>query len=215
MRPVEYINKQGFLGCTALIASRNAEMAQLLLEQGADPRIVDNDGRTALMMPVGSAARARLLLNAAPDLIHRRDSTGQGTVAYLSCFVHGCEALEELFRYCEEHDIDIGKNSKDNGGDTALHQAMYWENTQAVKLLLEKGVEILDQNNEGKTVLMNPLKKEQCYSSGRYYQDDIKVNECLRLVLDAVLQHGDAGAAGMDAGVHDEPVAKRRRVSKE
>jgi ankyrin repeat protein len=98
-RPPEYINKQDSAGCTALAYARHPEVVQLLLELGTDPRIVNNTGKTPLMFG-GSAARVRLLLEAAPDTVRVRDNAGRTAMSHLCLSPRHLDALDELLRYC-------------------------------------------------------------------------------------------------------------------
>jgi hypothetical protein len=118
--------------------------------------------------------------------------------------------LEELFRFCDEHDIslDAEVNNKDVNGDTALHLAMVGgSQPDTVKLLLGKGADILGSGLAGTTVLMKPLLPmevimdtyEDIYWNMDFLEnpmDDACASECLRSVLDELLVR----CGGRDSG---------------
>jgi hypothetical protein len=229
-RPPEYVNL--LEDSPALCRCRDPEKMRLLLERGADPRIVDETGETPLMM-ASSVACARLLLEAAPDMAGARDSRGRSTIAHFCCSRNGCDKLKELFRRCEEHGVDADVNNKDDNEETALHMAMLVGMVPSVELLLEKGAEVLGVGFEGATALMKPFISREDYMSVYPYRyryrynfpyqyktlaedsartDDEKdsvASACLRAVLDALLLRG--GAEKTD-GAEEEPAAKRRKV---
>jgi serine/threonine-protein phosphatase 6 regulatory ankyrin repeat subunit B len=232
VRPQGYINIQDSLGYTALRYTSDPDTVRLLLEQGADPRIVDNQGMTPLMA-IGGAARARLLMEATPDLVAVRDFKGRTALMNLVCTSKQHEALGALLQHCEDHGIDAEVNYRDVNRDTALHMAMVGSSPPNVKLLLEKGAEVLSSGYQDTTVLMKPflsgVTRNSTYQhiSGYIHgkpddQKDAIVNECLREVLDAVLLRGggvgdigaqaDADAAGEAAETGNELPPKRRRL---
>jgi ankyrin repeat protein len=214
-RPLGYVNEPDTEGRTALFVCNNTEMMRLLLELGADPRVVDSDGQTSLMM-TRNAACVRLLLEAAPDLVNKRDSRGWTAVMHMSSSYRRYEALEELFRYCEKHGLDAGVNNKDIDGDTALHMAMYMRDMymtdactgrsylRVVKLLLKKGADALASGRNGMTVLMMAFLRLRPRSAKMDEMSE-ETSACLKAVLEAVLAHG----AGGNAQLVDQPAAKR------
>jgi ankyrin repeat protein len=229
-KTVAYINKRDYLGRTALAWTDKPDMARLLLARGVDPRILNNQGQTPLMRVKGVSC-VRLLLETDPGLAGIRDDKGRAATAHLSCSDEQFPMLVRLLQYCEEHGIDAEINNKDVNGDTALHMAMLWGINKTVKLLLEKGAEVLGSGCRGTTVLMKPFLEKEAVAS-EYCEiwcppisqtkavADAYANACLRLVLDAVLQRGgDADAmaadAGQDAEMEDEHAAKRRRIDYE
>jgi ankyrin repeat protein len=226
-RPPEYVNlPEDF---PALCRCRDLEKMRLLLERGADPRIVDLEGQTPLML-TSSVACARLLLEAAPDMAGARDDLGRSTIAHLCCSKESYDVLKELLQYCEEHGVDVDVDSKDDNEDTALHMAMLVGMVPSVELLLEKGAGVLGVGLEGATVLMKPFISREDYMSeyrDRYgYPDtalandstrtdaekDSVANACLRAVLDAALLRGGGEKTGGTAEAETEPTAKRRRM---
>jgi hypothetical protein len=103
--------------------------------------------------------------------------------------------------------------------------AMLWGINMAVELLLEKGVEVMGCGFEGTTVLMKPFLAEEVVISDygeifRYPRSQTKAvadayaSDCLRLVLNAVLQRGGDANAVTDADeAGEEPAAKRRKMN--
>jgi ankyrin repeat protein len=114
---------------------------------------------------------------------------------HLSCDEDYYPALEELFRYCEEHGIDFEVNDKDVNGDRALEMAMMYCNLPAVKLLLSKDAGIFDNALDHTTVLMKPFFDTVKPSMQRQgprenyfgYNRDAEASACLQVVFDAVL----------------------------
>jgi ankyrin repeat protein len=193
-RPVGYVNKQDSRGCTALSGCSHPAVVRLLLERGADPRIVDNKGKTPLMNVMKSAC-VRPLLEAAPDLVGMRDLEGRTATAHLahlsprdSMF----SPLEELFLFCEEHGIDADINNKDVNGETALQKAIIWGNSVSMMLLLEKGAEVLGSDGKGMTTLMMLFMTASPHGGFRRTtaMPDAATNACLRVMLDTVLRCG-------------------------
>jgi ankyrin repeat protein len=221
-----YINKRDCLGMTALSFARDPDMMRLLLARGADPRILDDYGRTPLMQ-VKDVSCMRLLLDVAPELVGIRDNEGRMATAHLACSDEQFPMLVRLLQYCEDHGIDAEINNKDADGDTALHMAMAWGINMAVELLLEKGAEVMGIGCRGTTVLMKPFLEEEFVTSEYGGVDrqtnthtstvrDAYASDCLRMVLDAVLQRGRDADMVTDssevAEMENELTAKRRRV---
>jgi ankyrin repeat protein len=196
-RPPEYVNVRDYDGSTALHHA-DAEIMRLLLELGADPRVEDRNGETPLMN-TRTAACVRLLLEAAPDQASVKDSRGWNAVMHLSCSDRRYEALEELFRYCEEHGVDAEVNNKANNRATALHEAMSSGSLCAVTLLLEKGADALASGDEGTTTLMTPFIVRETHfmddSSVANAERDKDTNACLEAVLGVVLLLGAEAVA--------------------
>jgi hypothetical protein len=165
-----------------------------------------------------------------------KDHQGRTATAYLSSSESQYRGLKELFRCSEELGLDAGVNNEDINGDTALHFAMLWSTRRAVKLLLEKGADVLGVGYEGTTVLMKPfLSKDvlestydgipaegfcgtdeeeglESYRPVAYADADASV--CLQFLLDAVLLHG-MNASAEAAAIDGEPAAKRQRLGTE
>jgi ankyrin repeat protein len=210
IRPPGYVDTRGLEGCTPLFNCYKPVVMRLLLELGADPRAADINGQTPITA-CRNPACVRLLLEAAPDLVCRRDDEGWNAVMHMSCSGDRYEALEELFRYCEEHGIDAGVNNKANNGDTALHIAMSTvNNPRVVKLLLEKGADALASGCDGMTVLMKPFRGPMPLPTG--FQMPVERPAWTSVSLEAVL---DAVLAQCAEATVEDPDAKRRRTNKQ
>jgi ankyrin repeat protein len=218
-RPSKYVNRKDYFGRTALFVCKDADVTRLLLKRGADPRIVDGYRQTPLMMN-GGAARARVLLEAAPDLLNAKDMNGRAAISHLSYRDTQFETLKGLFLSAEEFDLDAEVSNREKNGDTALHFAMVSRNLPTVKLLLENGAEVLGSGYEGTTALMKALLDPEIilskYGGTRhnvYYtretEKDADTHACLKVVLDAMVLRG--GEAGVEAKTV-ETGTKRRRV---
>jgi hypothetical protein len=178
-------------------------MMQVLLQLGADPHIVDNEGVSPLMH-ISNAACVRLLPEAAPDLILVRDLKGRTALMHLSYCDRRHHVLKELLLYCKEHRLDACVNSKDINGDTALHIAMVARNVRAVKLLLNAGSNVICSGCEGTTALMKPFVDEDVVSSAyagiplnpyiraTAKKKDAESDVCLKALLNAVFLCGDS-----------------------
>jgi hypothetical protein len=224
--PPGYINAEceWWNGPTALFYAGEKAMAWLL-ERGADPFVVDEDGSSPLMRCLDPAC-VRLLLDAAPSLVGVKDLKGWSVLMYFSSY-GSYKLLEELFRHCEEHSIDTEINHRDNQGDTALHVAVWNGWLHAVELLLNKGAEVLVSGHDGMTSLMKMLPVSDdtenivCFPEDPK-KKDVDMSACLKLVLDFVLTHGGVSmkaalvdADAVDAEVEVEHAAKRRRMEQE
>jgi ankyrin repeat protein len=182
----------------------------------------DSRGRTALCY-TANAEVVRILLDASPDMATVRDDEGRSALAYLAFSSSFPEALKELLRHCEGRGVEIDINEKDFNGDSALHLSMVEGSIRVVKMLLEKGADVLGCGFEGTTVLMKQFMDSDVY-------EDLTLLECLarcgdksgsillQEVLDAVLLHGGSGVARARGGVVraaeavEEPAAKRQKV---
>jgi hypothetical protein len=123
-RPLIYINEQD---CVPAVCD-DVDATGLLLERCADAHAVDFAGETPLMK-FGGAARTRLLLEVAPDLVGMR---GKESLMVLNSpsgnyLMYEYDGLEELLRSCEES----------VNGNMALQSAMIGCNIWTRKLLLD------------------------------------------------------------------------------
>jgi ankyrin repeat protein len=117
-----------------------AMVVKELLQAGANPRSATNDGETPLKRCQTPEA-VKMLVDAAPDLVNHTCNKGRRALAHLASRA----TLEELFASCARHKIQVDVNHKDVNGDTALYMAMLrWGGPEAVKLLLDKGAEVLE-----------------------------------------------------------------------
>jgi len=116
-------------------------MVKLLLDNGADPRAVDDGGSTPLHQAV-SPDSIRLLVAAGAD-VNAADKSGRIPI-FNETNVHNTEAVQAL--------IEAGANVRiaDKDGNTSLHFVYVGE---MVRLLVKAGADVNAQNNKGDTPL--------------------------------------------------------------
>lgn len=131
------------------------KLMQFLLDQGADPYAVCDSGWTALHYAIHSLdpRRPELLLKKMNDIGH---VTKQGnTVLHFAVTFGGHPLiLEQILGRVE---ID----AVDDEGNTALHDAVYQNALESVKLLVRHGADISIQNKQGRAVLQVAQDNEQ------------------------------------------------------
>jgi ankyrin repeat protein len=224
-RPVDYLDPDRYSECIESLGCDDFETTRLLLERGADPRLRDDDG-TTFLMNLKNASCLRMLLEAAPDLVNFTNIWERTALMYLCLDSSRYDVLVELFRCCEELGIDLMLNSRDGDGNTALHLAMSKHNIPAMKLLLEKGADVMGRGHHGNTVLMSAVVSYRYQdgwivwiSSPSYIIDttkDTNTSASISALLDAILGGGERAATDPHESTeaHEGPVAKRRRVIK-
>ena len=177
-------------GTTALqiaIINIHYDLANLLLEKGADPNVVDNSGMTALYAAVDMRAPANMLTRPEPKLRDKLDALG----IVKSLLAHGAnpniqlkkpiigrhqnlvgdgqltEGSTALARAAKTSDIAVMKVLLDGGADATLTlanrsttailaaggQAREPEALEAVKLLVDHGVDVNAFNANGQTLV--------------------------------------------------------------
>jgi ankyrin repeat protein len=116
-------------GKTPLCIAKSAEIAELLLERGADIHFRDSRGRTPLLHQVISARPeiVRVLLRADPSLIHDVDKNGENALHL--CVNHTFQKSLECAEILLTADPPIDLNAKRNDGLTALDIAIKLNNT--------------------------------------------------------------------------------------
>jgi ankyrin repeat protein len=110
---------------TRAARSADLELMRLLLDNGADPKLVGKDNQTALMVAAGVAWNDHI----------------KGTEA---------EALEAV-KLCASLGIDV--NAATDKGETALHGAAHRGADSIAKYLVEKGANVSARNKRGFTPL--------------------------------------------------------------
>ena len=147
-------------GNVALIASTifcNYEIADYLLNHGANVNIRDNYGATALTycgFATGRAAIAELLLKHGAD-VNIQNEVG-ATALICSCTKVFIDIVKLVLRY----DADV--NIRDNFGRTALMHSCLIENADIIniiELLLKHGADVDVQDNDGQTALIIAIFK--------------------------------------------------------
>jgi ankyrin repeat protein len=110
---------------TRAARSADIELMHLLLDKGADPKLVGKDNQTALMVAAGVAYNDHI----------------RGTEA---------EALEAV-KLCASLGLEL--NAATDKGETALHGAAHRGADSITKFLLEKGANVNARNKRGFTAL--------------------------------------------------------------
>jgi ankyrin repeat protein len=166
------------------------ETVELLLDKGADPNMVGNDGTTALMTAIisGDIEIVELLLDKGA---HTNIVNTYGQTALISAAWYGHSGIVELL-------LDRGANPNivDKYDKTALLVASVVGNIDIVKLLLDNGADINIVDKYDKTALM-------CASQYGYTGIVKLIND--KINLQKVLQNL-ALAKSMDSPECDSPL---------
>lgn len=177
----------------------NYQIISLLLDAGADVNCTDNDGVTPLMLLAKNGktdAALKLLQNPEID-INRRDNASRMAIDYATS-----AGLRELVKALSQ----VEEEHADTYGNTTLHHACWNEQSEVVKVLLEKepsSVNKLNDNGESPLILAvqksNLTIAELLLAAGAK-PDCADVNGVLPLHIAA--SHGDfyVGKALLDAG---------------
>jgi ankyrin repeat protein len=119
-----YLNTTGATPFLLAACTADAELMTLLHELGADPKLTNNEGTTALMMAAGVGVRS--------------PTEDAGTE----------EAAREAVLLALKLGNDI--NAKDTRGETAMHGAAYKHFPSMPQLLVENGADIKTWNTKNK-----------------------------------------------------------------
>ena len=140
---------------SAPMSAYAVRLVKLLLENGAQVDLTDNDGDSALMLAskAGHSEVVKLLLanNAQVDLT---DNDGDSALIYASQEGHS-EVVKLLLANNAQVDL------KDNDGDSALMCASQEGHSEVVTLLLENGAQDYRNNSDMSAALYKPT-----YNSG-------------------------------------------------
>ncbi len=185
-----FVNAQDASGATALHKAcfkGHLNVVSLLCNHGADPSVRDYEGSFGLHKAAfnGHLECIKHLLDAfksAPTTPSRsrrdKHSTKRGTKGKETASVSD-SALDSAAvaassdgtprgAFTSPHTVDI--NCQDDSGSTPLHKACFKGNVECVKLLLEKGANLLVKDNQGGTPLHNAVQSQS--------------KECTQLLLD-------------------------------
>lgn len=126
----------------------NFQIISMLIDAGADVNCTDNDGVTPLMLSArnGKTDAALQLLKVPGIDISIRDNEGRMAIDYATS-----AGLRELVKALSE----TGEAHADTYGNTTLHHACWKEQSEVVKVLLERDPASVNKfNDEGETPLM-------------------------------------------------------------
>ncbi|CAG8069864.1 unnamed protein product [Penicillium nalgiovense] len=142
------LNEKGILGRTALLAAcekGNIKITEMLLENGADVTIPDNEGRQPVYVASwdGHIEIVQLLLERNVD-VNIMQNYGWTPVNLASDQGH-----TEVVKLLLEHGADI--RIANNNGWTPVNSASDKGHMEVVKLLVEHGADITVANNDGWT----------------------------------------------------------------
>lgn len=139
-------------GRTVLISAAargDLEVVNVLVQRGADVKVRDNRGYTALSHAIEARYDdvATVLLNH-PNL----DPNGRGLNGITALTSYVWRDHKEAVRKLLERGADV--NAQDNDGDAALHGVAQTGNVEILNMLLEKGADPNLKNKQGGTPLM-------------------------------------------------------------
>jgi uncharacterized protein len=178
------LNAQDPDGTTALqlaILNVHYDLASMLLKKGADPNVPDNSGMTALYAAVDMRSPAGMMTRPNPKLLDEIDAaemikillaSGADPNARLKKPIIGRhnnlvgdtslgQGTTPLMRAAKTNDLPVMRTLLDSGADATLTlkdrttTAMMASSLDAVKLLVEHGVDVNAFNTNGQTILHN------------------------------------------------------------
>jgi len=127
-------------GTTALqiaIINIHYDLANLLLEKGADPNVVDNSGMTALYAAVDMRAPANMLTRPEPHLHDQMDVLG----VVKSLLAHGANPNIQLKKPIIGRHQNLVGDGQLTDGATALARASKASDVPVIKMLLDGGAD--------------------------------------------------------------------------
>ncbi len=133
--------------------SGNIQIINMLIDAGADVNCTDNNGITPLMLLAQNGktdAALKLLKNPDTD-ISIKDNDGRMAIDYATS-----AGLKELVKALSE----AKEEHADTYGNTSLHHACWNEQSEVVKILLEKDLSSVNKpNDEGESPLILATEK--------------------------------------------------------
>jgi ankyrin repeat protein len=203
-----FVNAQDASGATALHKAcfkGHLNVVSLLCSHGADPSVRDHEGSFGLHKAAfnGHLECIKHLLDAfksAPTtpIRSRRDKHSKRVkgkdIVNAGDATEGSGDATLRAGFTSPNTVDI--NCQDDSGSTPLHKACFKGNVECVKLLLEKGANLLVKDNQGGTPLHNAVQSQS--------------KDCTQLLLD-LLSPAKPATAG-ESG-EKQPAAKPTEVA--
>lgn len=137
---------------------------KIMLEQGIDPNIQNEIGRTALFY-AQSSNKAELLLEYGANPNH--ETIKKKTPLFSNMIEE--KDIKTFFNTLIKGGANI--NHQDINGNTVLHEAAYWGRHFSVEPLLENKANILIKNNKGQTVIDVAIEQYKHKSTGTHISD--------------------------------------------
>jgi ankyrin repeat protein len=145
-------------GKTPLMITEHAEIQALLLEFGADPKLTDNRGATALHYAVGAGDALRMV----PRLLEKGakvNAIAQGWaqqtpfIVASRLYFQGNDPIRcaKVMQLLSEHGADI--DTVDESGYTVLINAVVNDKPDLVRLMVELGADVDTKAKDGLSAL--------------------------------------------------------------
>jgi ankyrin repeat protein len=138
-------------------ASRHGdvELAQVLLEHGAEIDALDNEGKTSICLAseIGHVELVQFLLKQGADAEAQDDVIDRSPLE--TAVLYGCM---EVARVLLEHGVDA--NAQNKRGHTPLFMASEWGNPAAARLLLSYGADVKARCKDNQTLLHVAIGEE-------------------------------------------------------
>lgn len=132
----------------AAVGANQIEVAEFLLEKGANPNAGDDDGWAPLHSATANGnlrmVKALVKYGATVDV-----KTETGTTPLMMFLMHAPPNTAETVEFLAENKANV--DLADNLGDTAMHYAVREGNVDAVQALIKHSARIDVDNNDGKT----------------------------------------------------------------
>jgi ankyrin repeat protein len=236
------VDADGTTALQLAVINIHYDLASLLLRKGADPNVQDTTGMTALYAAVDMRSPAGMMTRPNPKLSGQDELDAAGIVKVL--LEHGAnpnialkkpiigrhnnlvgdtslgEGATPLARAAKTNDLPMIQMLLDHGADPTLTlkdrttTAMIAGSLEAVKLLVEHGVDVNAFNTSGQTILhtaaargSNPIIQYVAEKGARLDRKDKQG----RTALDLALGSGGGGRGGRGGGRGNEATANLLR----